>query len=522
MNASVARIAAIVRADFWIRFRRVSTLVVFLLLSAFAYVWVPPPSSGRALVQINGHRALNTSGAIGLGTASIGMIFVGLFGFYVISNTIRRDITTRCGLVAASTPMRSWEYLFGKFCGNLAFLVTFLGGFMLSSMAMLAVRGEGPFQPFVFVEQYLLLTPAAIVFVSAAAVLFESIPLLAGKFGDLVYFFFWMAMIGLVVANESTHGAINWARCFDFTGFGFMINQMQETLHTESVAIGSSPFDPTKTPIDFAGLTLTPAWVLPRVISVLVPLLMLPVAGWFFHRFDPVRTRKASAKTSRNWIGKVQSLLKPITRRVVALAGAFGRGGSLGGAIWRDAWLTFTLYPLALVALVASAIATFAAPLASVLPAVFAALALVISDVATRDARAGTIVSLRAIPRLRERYVWWKLGSILLLSLLFCAAAICRTLPRGPLALGALLGGMIFIAAAATALGIISTNPKTFIVGFLSFWYVVVNDRGAHPIWDFAGFYGRATPGTIALYAGLSVLAIVLAEVSYRVRLTRS
>ena len=104
MTASFARLAAIVAADFRIRFRRVSTLIVFLLLSAFAYVWIPAPSTGRALIQINGRRAIYNSGAIGLGTASIGMIFVGLFGFYFISNTIRRDITTRCGVVGGFHP----------------------------------------------------------------------------------------------------------------------------------------------------------------------------------------------------------------------------------------------------------------------------------------------------------------------------------------------------------------------------------------------------------------------------------
>ena len=110
----------------------------------------PSPSTGRTLIQINGQRAIYNSGAIGLGTASLGMIFVGLFGFYVISNAIRRDIVSRCGLVAASTPMRSGEYLLGKFLGNLVFLTIFLAGFMLSSMAMLLVRGEARIEPVVF------------------------------------------------------------------------------------------------------------------------------------------------------------------------------------------------------------------------------------------------------------------------------------------------------------------------------------------------------------------------------------
>src|SRR4051812_5134874 len=229
MTQSLSRIRAIISADFRVRFRRVSTVIVFLLLSAFAYVWIPSPSTGRTLIQINGQRAIYNSGAIGMGTASLGMIFVGLFGYYVISNAIRRDVVTRCGVIAASTPMRTGEYLFGKFLGNLVFLTTFVCRFMLSSMAMLAVRGEARLEPLVFIEQYLLLTPPAIVFVSAVAVLFESIRWLAGKFGDVIYFFLWMSVVSLVVANEVTHGAVNWARCFDYTGFGFMIDQMQRT-----------------------------------------------------------------------------------------------------------------------------------------------------------------------------------------------------------------------------------------------------------------------------------------------------
>ena len=65
----IQRIAAIVRADFLIRFRRLSTVIVFLLLSGFAYVWVPAPASGRTLMQIAGARVLYNSAAIGMGTS---------------------------------------------------------------------------------------------------------------------------------------------------------------------------------------------------------------------------------------------------------------------------------------------------------------------------------------------------------------------------------------------------------------------------------------------------------------------
>ncbi|HEX4630482.1 MAG TPA: hypothetical protein VH188_05910 [Chthoniobacterales bacterium] len=521
MTASLSRIGAIVGADFRIRFRRVSTVIVFLLLSAFAYLWIPAPSTGRTLIQINGQRAIYNSGAIGMGTASLGMIFVGLFGFYVISNAIRRDVITRCGVIAASTPMRSGEYLLAKFLGNLAFLATFVCGFMLSSMAMLLVRGEARIEPLVFIEQYLLLTPPAIVFVSAVSVLFESIRWLSGKLGDVLYFFLWMTVIGLVVANETTRGGINWARCFDFTGFGFMIDQMQRTLQTNSVSIGASDFDSTKPTIVFHGLTLTREWIVPRLVSLLTPLLLLPVAALFFHRFDPVRTKQVSGKGRRNWLGKIQNLFKPLSRRAVALLTIPGRGGSFLGAMWIDALLTLTLLPFAFLAFVGITIASIFAPLSGMLPIVFAVLAVIVSDVATRDRRAGTLASVRAIPRLRENYVWWKLGSTLLLSFFLCAGPLLRTAPHGWLAVEALVCGVVLVASMATALGILTANPKTFIVGFLTFWYVVVNDKGASPLLDFAGFYGRFTSATIALYVCLSVAAVAIAQIFYRARLAR-
>ena len=523
MRNSLSRIVAIVLADFRIRFRRPSTLVVFLLLSAFAYLWIPAPSTGRALIQIDGHRALMNSGAIGMGTASLGMIFVGLFGFYVISNAIRRDVISRAGLVAASTTMRSGEYLLGKFIGNIAFLVTFLSGFMVSSMVMLMVRGEAPLEPFVFIRQYLLLTPAAIVFVSAVAVLFESIPWLAGKLGDVLYFFLFMASLSIMISDLVSKDGVPWARFFDFSGFGFMIDEMQRTLQTESVSIGSSSFDPTKPPIVFNGLTLTPEWVAPRIGSILLPLLLLPLAALFFHRFDPVRTKQTSDKGRRSWIGRVQILFKPLSRRIVGLLMKPARGGSFTGAIWADALMTLTLFPLALIAFIAAVIASvFAGRVQDVLPIIFLALGILVSDVVTRDARAATLPIVYAAPRLRENHAWWKLGSTLLLAFLFCAAPLLRSLTSGGWPFTLVLVGIVFVSAWATALGVITRNPKAFLVGFLTFWYVVVNDRGASPLLDFAGFYGTATSSTLSLYAGLTVVAIVAAHIAHRARLAHA
>jgi len=518
---SFSRIVAVVRADFLVRFRRPSTLIIFLLLSAFAYVWIPAPSSGRALIQIGGHRALYNSGAIGMATATIAMIFVGLFGYYVVSNAVRRDIVSRCGVISASTPMRSTEYLLGKLFGNITFLATFTVGFMLSSLLMLTIRAEAPVQPLVFFEQYLLLTPGAIVFASAVAVLFESIRWLSGKLGDIVYFFLWVTMIGVVASQESSKGGISWGRYVDFTGFGFMISQTQRDLGVTSISIGSAPVDPLLAPIDFPGLSLTSGSLAPRILSSLLPIVLLPLATLCFHRFDPVRTGRASDKGKRNWIGRIQMLFKPISRRVVGLLMRPARGNSFVNAIWADALLTLTLFPFALVAIIFAAIFALVSPLANSLPIIFALLAIVISDVATRDARAATTPIVQAAPRLRENFVWWKLGSTLLLALLACAVPLLRTVNQKH-SLGALLVGILFVVASATSLGVVSRNAKTFIVAFLSFWYLVVNDRGASPLLDFAGFYGTGTATTVLIYATLSVVGLAIAQIFYRAKLGRA
>jgi hypothetical protein len=300
-----------------------------------------------------------------------------------------------------------------------------------------------------------------------------------------------------------------------------MIDQLQRTLHTESVSIGASSFDPTKPTILFPGLTLTPEWFLPRLVSLLVPLSLLPLAGLFFHRFDPVRTGRVAGKGHRNWIGKIQNLFKPLSRRAAALIMVPGGGGSFLGAIWIDAALTFTLFPFVFVAFVAITIMSFLAPLAATLPIVFAILAVIVSDVATRDARAGTTACVRSVPRLRENYVWWKLGSACLLGFLLCAGPLLRTIGHGALAIAALVCGIVFVASTATALGVTTANPKTFIVAFLTFWYVVVNDHGANPKLDFAGFYGNSNPAIMAIYAGISVVAVAVAQLFYRAYLAR-
>jgi hypothetical protein len=528
VNERLARLVAVVRADFLIRLRRPSTAIVFLLLSAVPYLWIPDPASGRALIVINGKRAIYNSAAIGMGTASIGTLLIGLFGFYVISNAIRRDVLTRCGFVIASTTMRGSEYIIGKFAGNVVFLTVFTLGFMTTSMAMVLVRGESALEPLVFARQYLLLLPPAIMFVSALAILFESVKWLSGKFGDVLYFFVWLAAIGGVVATLEQNPSAQWATWFDVSGMGVVMHQMRAYYATNSLSIGASNFDAAKGTMIFPGLRLGVEWILPRLGASLWPVALLGVARLFFHRFDPARVRAAATTAKGTWLGRFNAMAKPFARLFLApvrvVVNILPRT-SLAATAAADALTSFAAFPLAVVGVIVFAIMALSSSstelFTGALPIAFAGVAVTIADVASREKRAGTTALVFATPHLRTRFVFWKFASALLLATLFLAIPLARAIAIRPTASPALLVGLLFTCAAATALGVVSGNPKTFIVGFLSFWYLVTNDRGHTPTFDFAGFYGAATPAITAAYAA-AALALLAAAHLYHARELRT
>ena len=68
----------------------------------------------------------------------------------------------------------------------------------------------------------------------------------------------------------------------------------------------------------------------------------------------------------------------------------------------------------------------------------------------------------------------------------------------------------------------ISANPKTFIVLFLTFWYVVVNDAGATAAFDFAGFQGAATWRVTFVYLAAAVASAVAAALWHRQQRARA
>lgn len=522
MSGALPRMIAIIKADFLIRFRRLSTAMIFVGLCIAAYLWVPDPASGKTLIEMNGQRALYNSQALALATSVICMLLLTLIAFYMVSNTLKRDIRARTGFIIASTTVRNWEYLLGKFFGNVVFLTTIIGGFMISSMIMQLIRGEAPLQPLIFLSHYAVMAPPAIAFVSAVAVMFESVRFLSGKFGDIAYFFFWLMMVALVASSEKA-GYPNWSAFFDSTGMSFMMHQVKSVTHSDQLAIGSTQYDVSKPAFVFPDMRMSSADLLPRLVSTLYPLAFLVPALLAFHRFNPVKIKAAAQKAHQGWIARINTWVKPITRRIVpAGLPGLGSGRSFPQSVLADTALTFHLNPVAVLLAIGLSIVSLLQPPAVVLPIVFTLLSVFLSDISTRENLSGTMGLAYSSPFLKQRFVFWKWSSTAITVLLFVAVPLLKMVLAHPSNALSLLIGLMFIAAAATAMGSMTGNPKTFIVSALLFMYIVMNDGGKSSMFDFGGWYGTATPQIKMTYALIAAGFLAAAELQHRWKLSRA
>jgi hypothetical protein len=515
-------IAVIARTDILFRFRRGSTIVALLLIAAGVYLIVPAVESGRTLMQIDGRRVLYNSAAVALGTGMFCAIILSLVGYYLISNSFRRDIESRTGFIVAASQVTDAQYVMGKFLGNLAYLFGATFACMASAMVMFLIRGEGPIEPIVFLGLYAWTVGPVIVFCSAAGLLFEAFPPLSGRVGDVFYFFLWAALLGLPVSLKVNNARLDWLTVFDILGVTPIIGQIQEQFHTNSISIGSSTFDASRSPILYEGLSWSWAGIGERLSTLLMPCVLLVLARILFHRFDPVKIRISARRARANILDRLNLIMRPLTRFVGWMPSIGWRRRnrtSLFNAVLSDVQATFLLSPLAVVACLVFAVLSLTLSAGSVqegvLPVIFVVLIITLSDIATRDRSSGMLNLLLTAPRLKPHYVTWKFLSALGVTLLFTGIPIIRMLAGSRPAVLSLVIGSCFTAGSAAALGVLANSRKPFMALLLMLLYVALN-APEQPAFNFAGFSARVNAGVQLSYALITLLLLAAAQARYR------
>jgi len=509
------RILTIAGTDVRMRLARGSTVVVLVALCIFAYVLVPDLSTGRALMQVNGHRALYNSATIALATSSLCAVMLGLAGFYLTSNTVRRDVESRTGYVIASTRVRNIEYLTGKLLGSAAFLALVVVVYVLNVMAMQLLRGEAPLEPLTYLALFVAIVGPVIIVVSAIALMFECFRPLSGRIGDVLYFFLWALLLS-VPAATATNESSTVGSHLDVFAMSFIINaandQATSDFHAHpEVSIGSSRFDPTRAPWRFRGVTWSAPVIVARLTSAMLAFPALLLAWLAFARFDPARMKGGANGSRASVRGKMGAPLRRVLR---VLRPASWGGPGLLRATFGEIALTLMIRPAVVLAVIAAAVAGALVPAtalrSAVLPIIFVALVVTLAEIATRD-RVARVDGIRnGIIGVRASSVYAKLLAAFAIALAFLLVPLLRTVIARPAdALSLVIGGWLF-AAAGVGLGMLSRTPKLFAGVALLFLYVVMSSAHA-PEFDFAGWNGAADSGSRAAYFLTAMLFSALA-----------
>src|SRR5499427_5557916 len=122
-----------VRADFLERVRRYSFLVT---LAGALFIAYAVAAEKMWIVVGNGYRGVYNSAWIGALMAICCSTFLSLVGFYIVKNSVQRDVDTRVGQILAATPMRKDFYTLAKTLSNFAVLACMVVVLMLAAVIM--------------------------------------------------------------------------------------------------------------------------------------------------------------------------------------------------------------------------------------------------------------------------------------------------------------------------------------------------------------------------------------------------
>ncbi|HYV84278.1 MAG TPA: hypothetical protein VFB49_00045 [Patescibacteria group bacterium] len=534
MRSSALTLVAVARADFLERVRRPGYLVTLGVMVWAANLFLPPNPSRYATFHLSGYRGVYNSHWVGIVSAVLASVFLGFAGFYLVKNAVERDRRTGVGAIVAATRVPAPVYLFGKFLSNLAALAGMLLVLAVAAAIVQLVRGEDRHvDPLAILSPLLLVSLPMLALSAATAVVFETIPWLRGGFGNVVFFFLWIAAIAQG-AGGPAHSLT------DATGAGLVVESAVErgrglglALREEDVSVGINVKEAgmwNLTTFDYRGIRWTPAILASRLAWILAACVMPLLAALWFDRFDEDRARAGARRgTPERAAGDAPPVVAAATSAGAAPAPA---GRAVHAADLPPATRGFGILPLLraeaaiqlrgrsrwwwLVAIglaVTSALVPAGVGRGMVQGFAWIWPLFLWSSMGARERLHGTADLLFSAPRPIAR----QLASVWLVGVAIAGAAAfgvpLRALMEGNTAAAlAWLGGAGFVSSFALACGVWSGTGKLFEVLYLLLWYVGPINQA--PPLDYGGFtaagLAAGTPFRFAA-AGFVLLALAVA-----------
>jgi len=331
VRASLLRFGAMLLADLRERTRSPRFWVVLGLMMVASWLCFPPPGAGYMILSIHGsERGLYSSAWVGMVLASVFSTLLSLCGFYLVRGTLVRDIDTRVWQLLVATPMTRGGYLLAKWASHMVVFALIASVALCVGLVAQWVRAEDrSIDLLELVKPVLLLNLPGLAVTAMLAVWFDLLPWLRRTAGNVVFFFLWVAMLAVPLAQiespsntmlregwvSDAHGMVLMARDFhrsqeQRTGkpqeFGFNVG-------SPAAAEGPAKFEWKSwnvRPMDMLGRAM---WL---VLAMGGVLLAAPLLDWAASRASTRVRSGAGAGRRLRWLDR---LLTPLARGPTAI-----------------------------------------------------------------------------------------------------------------------------------------------------------------------------------------------------------
>ncbi|MCL6278350.1 hypothetical protein M3398_13690 [Streptomyces albidoflavus] len=508
-------LAGLTAGDFRDRVRRPVHLVVLLAAVGLGWLAVPPADGRWVILALGEYRGTYTSAYVGVATALAGGLWLTLGGFYVVRKGLARDEETRVGQILAATPARTVLLLAAKFLSNFLVLASMLGVLAVTALCLQLVRGEDRgVDPVALFQPFLVMALPLLALTAAAALLFETVPVLRGGLGDIAWF-----CVALVVGIKGQSADA------PFGGFGAgpAADSLRAALTEEfgkagdhTFSLGLTQIPEPLTPFRWDGFTFGGDFLVSRLLLVAAAVALALLPALWFGRHDPTRGGPADGASPAADAPAPVPAYAPAPAAVLALAlprTAAERGGRTFGRLLAGEVriLAGGVSPWWWAVAAALTVAGLTLPLDAVtglvLPAVWIWPVLVWSRLGSLPVEHGLEGLLGAYPAPRRRLLAaWGAG-VVLTAVLGVAPLLRMAFAADLPGLAAWLGGVLFIPSLALLLGVVCRTHRVFQVVYLPLWYLVVNQVAAL---DFMGAVREAgvPAGPTPLFPLLALLLL--------------
>jgi hypothetical protein len=290
----------IIKADYLQRTRSYAFLVTLAITLYMAYTFVPPVDANYTTVRIGNYVGDYNSAWIGHVTAMMTSVFLTLIGFFLINNSVKKDVETEVGMIIATTRVSNFNYLMSKVLSNFFVLLSIVGIVLFMSILVFFLRSKDfPFEITQFILPYVVVTLPSMFFVSCLAVVAE---VFLGRRSVIQYILFF-AFFNIVIANVQMKQGTERLAYFDPFGVKIVTLQMEEVVNAQyqhEVRVASMGFvfsDKQEAKMFvFEGIHWPFLFIISRLAWMAFGITLVLVASRYFHRFDVKEKMRAQKK----------------------------------------------------------------------------------------------------------------------------------------------------------------------------------------------------------------------------------